>query len=116
MHFVYNVDLIPPFSRGQIDLVAQVAYILYAGVGSGINLNQIQKTTLIDGLAWSTLITRTVGRIGVKTIKGFGKQARSGGFASATGPSKEVSVGNAPTAHGIAQGLHHVLLADYLFP
>ena len=55
MGLVDNIDLKLPVGRSQSDLLTKVADIIDPPVGSGINLNQINKSSLLNLGAEPTL-------------------------------------------------------------
>ena len=116
MHFVDDIDLEASLAGGETNLIAQVANIFHAGVGSSIDLNQVHEATIIDSDAIHAFVARAVGQVRIEAVDRFGQKARAGGFAGATRPRKEVGVPDALLGDGIFQGLNDVVLTNNLFP
>ena len=58
--FVDDVDFVAPLVGGKIDLIAQVAHIFDAGVGGGVDLDQVQEAALVDRLAVLAFVARAL--------------------------------------------------------
>lgn len=114
MNFVNDIDLVPSFAGGKIDLVAQVADVIYPGVGCGVNLNQVEETPFTDGFADRTGIIGPLRRIGVETVDRLRQQTGGCRFARAAWPGEQVSMTNAPGGYGFAQGAGDMFLPDYI--
>ncbi len=46
VHFVDDVDLVAPLVGGEVDLIAQVAHVVHAGIGGGVDLDQVEEAPL----------------------------------------------------------------------
>ena len=88
MHFIDNIDFVLPQVGREVDLIAQVAHIIDAGVGSCIDFDQIQEASLVDSLAMVTLVARSFGSLFSQAVDRFCQQAGRGGFSSAAWTSK----------------------------
>ena len=49
--FVDDVDLVAPLAGGEVDLLAQQANVVDAGVAGGVDLDQVEEAGLVDGVA-----------------------------------------------------------------
>jgi hypothetical protein len=87
MNFVDDVKLNACFTGAKADFIPQIADVVHAGIGSGVNFDQIQQAAFIDGdtdvamVAWSFF-----DRWG-QAINSFCQQASHGGLTSA-GPER----------------------------
>jgi hypothetical protein len=116
MHFINNIDFIAAQVRGEVDLIAQAAHILHAGIGSCIDLDQVQEAALVERQAVLALVAGRLARSSARQLTALAKQASGGGLAGAARPGEQVGVGNAPCSQRIAQRLHDVFLSDDLVP
>lgn len=94
----------------KIYLVAQVADIVYARIGGGVNFYQIQQAFLIDGAANLTIVAGTFRHIGVETIDRFGEDARGGCFAGAACAGEQIRVRDAIQHHRVFERVYDVVL------
>ncbi len=92
VHFVDDIDLVTPLVGGKVDLVAQVAHVVDAGVGGGVDLDQVQEAPLEDGLAVRALAAGTGSQVIVQAVDRLGQDARQGGLAGAARPGEQVGV------------------------
>ena len=46
--FINDIDFVTPLVGGEIDLVAKIADIIHTGIGSSVDLDQVQEHTVID--------------------------------------------------------------------
>ena len=116
MDFIDDVDLKLALGRRKIDFVAQVAHIIHAGVGCGVNLDQVEKIALIDTLAVLAVVAGAPGRVFVQAVDRLGQQARHGRLASAARPGKEVSMPHPVGTDGILESLNDMFLSNHLVP
>src|SRR5258708_4292185 len=101
MRFIQDVYLELALGGREVDLVPQVAHIFDAGIGSRIDLDQIEEAILIDRLAVLALITRTLRPIFGQAIDSLRQEARQGGFPGAARPGKQVRMPDSICSNGI---------------
>jgi len=88
VNFIDDVDLEATLRWGEIDLVAQLANVIHARIGGGINLDQVQETTFIDRKAVRAVVAGTFFERFLQTVDPFCQQTRARGFASPSGSGK----------------------------
>jgi hypothetical protein len=114
MNFVYDVDFETAFAGGEVDFVAQVADVVYAGVGGGVYFDQVEEAALTDCLAGVALVARPFSQFIVQAVGRFRQQSGGGGFAGSTRAGEEIGVADAAGGDSVLQGVGDVFLADYL--
>ena len=111
---VEDVDLAPEVGGGVAQALAQLADIVDAAIGRGVDLDQVQGPALADGVA---RVTRVAG-IGVGSevlaVERLGEDPRERRLAGATRSSEQDRVRHLARGHGIAQRGDDRLLADDL--
>ena len=112
MHFVDDVDFEAALIGREIDLVAQIANVIHAGIGGGIDFDQIEETAVIDRLADSAFVARPFRQIFMQTVDRFGQQARRCRLARAARAAKQVGMPNAPGSNAVLQGSRDMLLPN----
>ena len=107
-----NVDLVARLVGREADLLAQLAYVVHAGVACGVDLDQVEGAALGDRGADRAVVAGGVDvlRFRADAVDGLGQDARHGGLAGAAQPGEEVGVGQPVRADGVAQGAGDVLL------
>ena len=114
--FVDDIDFVFALRWREVDLVAQVAHIVHAGVGSRIDLDQIHKAVLVDGLAVIAGVIGALRGVFIETVDCLRKQTRHGCLACAARASEKIGMTNAVCFDGIGKGLDNVLLSDHGIP
>ena len=113
MYFIYNIDLVAGLAGGEVDLLSQVANLVYAPIGGGINLDQVQAAAFgeanADGASAAGLLRPIRG-----AVDRLGQDAGHAGLARPPGAGEEVSVAHPAISQGVPQGARHVFLADHL--
>ena len=112
MDFVDNIDLIARLVGRIVDLLAKVADVVNAGVAGGINLNEINRATVVYCLAQGAGITRLTLAIS-KAVYRFGQDTTGAGLAGAAWTAEEIGVRYPTAAQGIKQCLGDMLLTNY---
>ncbi|MBA7685669.1 hypothetical protein ES703_94094 [subsurface metagenome] len=113
MDFVYDIDLVAGLGGGVVDLFAQAANIVNAGVAGGVDFNDIHGAALgyrqahLAGVAGFFLI-------GAEAVDRFSQDAGGAGLARSPWAVEEIGVGDALALDGIAQSLGYRLLTDYI--
>ena len=111
MHFVDDVNLEAPAGRGIQRVFEQIAHIVDLRVGSGVELDQIDKTSAIDFNARPALAAGLGGNAGF-AVERLGDNAREGGLAHAARAGKQIGMMQALLLERIGKRRHHVLLPD----
>ena len=111
VHLVDDIYLILAHGRQIGGFIAQVADVIHAVVGGGINFRYIQNGALINAFADSTF-TAGVRAGGIQAVDRFGKNFGAGGFAGAAGAGKQVGMANAPGGDLVLQGRYDGFLAN----
>ncbi len=112
--FVDDVDFVAAVAGGEVDLVAQVADVVDAGIAGGVDLDQVEEAGFVDGQTDGTAIVGAVGGVLGGAVDGLGQQAGHGGLARATRAAKEVGVTHAADGDAGLQRVGDVFLADDL--
>ena len=110
--FVDQVDLVACARRRILDIVQQLAGILYLGAGGGIHFDQVHAAAFVD-LHTTRTLTAGFGTDAGFTIQGFGKNTCNGGLAHAARAGKQVSVVQTIVVQRIDQGSQDVLLTHH---
>ena len=76
--FVNDVDFVLPLVGSEVYLVAQITYIFDGSIGSRVDLDQVQETTLIDGYTVRATVARACTWFRIQAIDGFRQQTRHG--------------------------------------
>ena len=102
VHLVDDEHLVSPHLRRNAHLVNEVADVLYGVVAGGIQLVDIQGTSLVEGAArFAFVASLALGRH-VFTVDGFGEDTGTGGLSYATRAAEQV-------------GMRQLILADSVF-
>ena len=113
VHLVDDIHLVAAHG-GQIGgLVAQVADIVDAVVGSGVDLRNIQHGALVNALAHRALAAG-VRACGIQAVDRLGKDLCAGGLAGAARAGEQISVADAPGGDLVLQRRHNGLLAHHV--
>ncbi len=111
VHFVDQVDL-ELAARGHVLRVFNhFAHIVHAGVGCGVDLQQVDITPGIDVQTGRARAAR-IGTGARLAVQRFGENARDGGLAHAAGAGEQERVVHAATVERIAERADHVFLAN----
>ncbi len=95
----------------RVDVLTQLAHVVDAAVGSGVDLDHVQIAPFYHCDAVIALIV-WLAVVGIRAVEGFGEDARRRGFAGAARACKQVGMGYAVFGDRSAQGLCDVVLAD----
>ena len=91
----------------------ELAHVVDAVVGRGIELDDIHRTALADGDAGGARVARlAIAQVGA--VDRLGQDARRGRLARATGAHEQQPVAEPIHAHGVLEGLDDGALADHL--
>ena len=111
--FVDDVDLVPSCRGGIIDTVPQLADIIDAPVGRGVDLDHIQKGPVLDCLAG---LADPAGTLALrKAVQSLGQQPGGGRLAGPPGPAEQVGVAGRAGSDLVFQDSDNVFLAEKLF-
>ncbi len=111
MDFVDDVHLESPAAWRVHRVLQELAHLVDLGVGSGIDLYQVDEAARVDLHAGRTLPARTRADSRL-AVQAFGQDAREGRLAHTAGPGEQVRVVQAFLIQRVAQRLDHVLLPD----
>jgi len=118
VHFVDHEHLEAPLHRLIDRLLQQRLHLIDTAIGGGVELGVIDEAPGVDLAAGRALATGfgrdTPGAIGPGAAERFGQDARHRGLSHPARAGKQVGVVQALAAQGVAQRLHHVLLAHHL--
>src|ERR1035437_524221 len=113
MGFVEDVDLVGELARRILDALPNLADGVYASVRGGVDLIYVECSTLANGDARRTGITRfAVDQLGA--VDCLCEDAGQRGFAGPTRPDEQDAVGHAIGPDGVAQRFDHHPLPDDL--
>ena len=87
------------------------ADVVDAGVGGGVDFQQVYKPPCVDVAAGLTLAAGLAFVRGF-AVEAFGEDAGDGGFAHAPRAGEQVGVVQAAFAQGVLQGFDNVFLPD----
>ena len=113
VYLVDDVHLVLRHRRGVLDLFAQVADLVHAVVGGGVDLDDVHAVFLLE-LQAHVALAAGVAVHGVQAVDGAGKHLGRGGLARAARAAEQVGVGHAPGFHLMAQRADDRVLADDL--
>jgi len=116
MNFVDDVDFVSTLRGREVDLIAQVADIVHAVVGGGVDLDHIHEAVFVDGFAVLTFVARTLSRVFVETVHRLRQQTRDSGLARSAWTCEEIGVTDSICLNGVGQGLDDVVLSDHGIP
>ena len=112
VHFVDQIDLEAPTAWSVLHVVEQLTRVLDLGPARGVDLDQVDKTPLINLAAYRTRPARRRGDT-CFTVQAFGDDPRNGGLADAARTGKQIGVVQALTVQSVDQSLEHMGLADH---
>ena len=115
VHFVDDVDFVGRLGRRVFNRIDDLANVGDTGVRGRIHLDDVDVAPLDDGLIVDALAVEIESRMAagvVLEIDRPGEDARGGGLADAADAGEHEGVRNAVGLEGVAQRLHHRVLAD----
>ena len=107
--FVNDVDLAAGLRGRHAHFFLEVAHIVNAAVGCGVNLDHIEQLVFGDGRAHGACVAGRGGGAGF-AVDALGHDARGAGFAGAARPAEQVGVRDSAAFDGVAQGGGHMFL------
>ena len=110
---VHDVDLVACLVRGEVDLLAQAADIVYAAVRRRVYLDEVEGAALVDGLADVAFAVWFALQWG-PAVDGLGENPGRARLAGAARPAQQVSVRDAVLSDGVAQRLRDRVLSGDL--
>ena len=111
MNFIDDIKFDPGLAGPEINLFPQVADIVHAGIGGGVNFNQIQQITGGNGPTNIAFVAGPSGNVFDPAVYGFGQQSRRGGFTSTARTGKQIGMRYPLGFERVDQCLGYVLLA-----
>ncbi len=110
VHFVDQIDL-ELAARGHVlGVLDYLAHIVHAGVGRGVDFQQVDIAAGVDIQAGRALAAR-IGTGAGLAIQRFGENARNRGLAHAAGAGEQKCVVHTPTVERVTERADHVFLA-----
>ena len=91
VHFIDQVDLEAAARRGVLHVIEQIAGIFHFGARGGVDLDQIDKTPLLDLAAVITYAARRGGDPGF-AVETFCQQTGNRGLTDAAGAGEKIGV------------------------
>ena len=110
MDLVHDVDAVLHPGGGIDSIVSQCAHMIHTVVGGGIQLQNIQKASVVDAEAGGTLIAG-ITVYGMLTVDRLGEDLGTGGLSGAAGTCEKVGVAQPALLDLTAQGLGDVILS-----
>ncbi len=111
VHFVDQVDLVAATRGHVLRVLDQFAHVVDAGVGRGVDFQQIDVAAGVDRQAGLAFAAR-IGAGAALAIERLGEDARDGGLADAAGAGEQECVVDATGFQRIGQRTDHVFLPD----
>ena len=92
--FIYYIYFVPALCRGIVDAVPQLADIIYAAVGSRVDLHDVQERPIFDRLTGGAL---TAGTLSLrKAVQSLGQQPCRRRLARPAGPAEQIGMARRP--------------------
>ncbi|SBV35169.1 hypothetical protein STPYR_10099 [uncultured Stenotrophomonas sp.] len=113
VHLVDQVHLVLAARGHVLGVLDHLAYIVHAGVGGRVDLQQVDVAAGVDVQAGRALPAR-VGAGAVLAVQRLGEDAGDGGLANAAGAGEQEGVVDAAAVQRVAQRADHVFLAHQL--
>ena len=113
VHLVDHIHLEAPSGRCVSGVLKQLAHAIDLGVGSRIQLDEVDEAPLLDTATGCTYAAG-VGRDAGLTVECARQHARQRGLSHPAGASEEIGVMQAAARQGMPQGLQHMRLADHI--
>ena len=111
VHFVNDIDFVFAGGGCVLGVFQHFADVVDAGVGCGINFQQVHKPPCVDVAAGLALAARFA-MLRVFAVQAFGEDAGDGGFAYAARAGEQIGVVQTAGGKGILQGFDNVFLSD----
>jgi hypothetical protein len=98
----------------KFDIFPKFSNIVHAGIGSSVNLNDIDRIAPGDFHTTWAGSTCVAGRA-LFTVEGFGQYARNGGFADSPHAGEDIGMGYSLAVDRIGECLHDMRLPQDFF-
>ena len=93
VHFVDDVDLVTPGGGGVLRVFDDVAHVVDAGVGGGVDFDQVDEAAAVNlGTGRADAAGLGAGVVVVRAVEAFGENARQRGLADAACASEQIGV------------------------
>ena len=115
VHLIDDIHAVLAYLRRYTHLVDQVADILHAVVGRGIQFVDIERPLLVERCTRLALVAGVVCGGRVLAVDSLGEDACAGGLAYATRTAEQVGVCQLTLADRVAQGLRERVLPYHAF-
>ena len=113
VNLVDNKDLVAPYLRRYARLLHQRLDMLHRVIRGGIELEDVERTLLVERLARLTLVAGLAFSRRRLTVDGLGEDTRTSGLAHTSRPAKEVRVGQFARAYRVLQRCCQCLLSHH---
>jgi hypothetical protein len=113
VHFIDDIDAIPTSKRRELDVLPDFSYVIHAGIGGSVDLNNVNGCPLGDLYAVRTGLTRRA-RGASLAVQGFGENAGHRGLSNSARARKEKGMGDPLGRDRVHERLHNVRLANDL--
>ena len=110
MNLVYNIDFIPSADGRILHVFHYLAYLIYAVVGCGVQLDDIYVSAAGQSVAYRAAAARRA-VAGLKTVYRAGEYARARRFACSAAAGKQISMRNAIRFYLIDKRAGNMLLS-----
>ena len=111
VHFIDDIDFVFAGGGRVLGVFQHFADVVDAGVGGGVDFEQVYKPPGVDVAAGLALAAGLAFVRGF-AVEAFGEDAGDGGFAHAPRAGEQVGVVQAAFAQGVLQGFDNVFLPD----
>ena len=112
-NFVDDIDFEAGIGRRVERVFEQLAHVVDLGIGSGVELDQVDEAPRIDLEARRALAARLSGDTGL-AVERLGNDARQRGLADAARTGKQIRVMQSLLPEGVGQCRNGMFLADQL--
>ena len=113
MHLVDDIDLVLGQTRRIGGLVPNITNLIYPIIRSRVDLNDIFKTPLSDGLADIAVIAGLTILL-IRTVHSLGKNLGNTGFSCSTWTRKKIGMADFPLLNSLPQSGRYYLLPHQL--
>lgn len=115
MHLIDDEHLVFALLRLEANLLDEGANMFDRVVGGGVQLRNVKRGILAEGLTGGALIAGLEIGGHVLAVEHLGEDARARGFAHTPRPAKQEGVRQLVVLKGVLEGAGHMLLPYYVF-
>mgnify|MGYP000108003775 CR=1 FL=1 len=111
MHLINDIDLIFPLCRRIFHFLANLADVVHAVVGRGVQLDHVEDRPVVDAAAGGAPVARVaVDRM--LAVDRLGQDLGTGGLAGPARADEQVGMGQTPGLDLLFERLGNMLLTD----